>query len=130
MEAIDGLVAGTLSARPQPASGVSYAAKIEKSEARLDWNSSALQLDRQVRAFNPWPIAEAQVAGERLRIHGAVAVEQAHTAAPGTLLAASRQGLDIACGSGLLRLRVVQREGGKAITAADYLNARRDLVTP
>ena len=52
------------------------------------------------------------------------------TSADGTLLAASRQGLDIACGSGVLRLRVVQREGGKAITAADYLNARRDLVTP
>ena len=64
------------------------------------------------------------------RCLGPVAVEQAHTAAPGTLLAAGRQGLDIACGSGVLRLRVVQREGGKAITAADYLNARRDLVTP
>ena len=115
---------------PQPAAGVVYAHKLDKAEARLDWTQPADVLARKVRAFNPWPIAEAQVAGERLRIHGAVAVEQAHTAAPGTLLAASRQGLDIACGSGVLRLRVVQREGGKAITAADYLNARRDLVTP
>ena len=115
---------------PQPEAGVVYAHKLDKAEARLDWTQPADVLARKVRAFNPWPIAEAQVAGERLRIHGAVAVEQAHTAAPGTLLAASRQGLDIACGSGVLRLRVVQREGGKAITAADYLNARRDLVTP
>ena len=115
---------------PQPEAGVVYAHKLDKAEARLDWTQPADVLARKVRAFNPWPIAEAQVAGERLRLHGAVAVEQAHTAAPGTLLAASRQGLDIACGSGLLRLRVVQREGGKAITAADYLNARRDLVTP
>jgi methionyl-tRNA formyltransferase len=80
-----------------------------------------------VRAFNPWPIAEATLAGERVRIHGAVALEAAHGQAPGTVLAAGRDGIDIACGQGALRLRVLQREGGKAITAADYLNARRDL---
>lgn len=115
---------------PQPEVGVEYAHKLDKAEAKLDWTQPAEVLARKVRAFNPWPVAEAQVAGERLRIHGAVAVEQAHAAAPGTLLSASRHGLDIACGSGVLRLRVVQREGGKAITAADYLNARRDLVSP
>ncbi|KAF1725216.1 MULTISPECIES: methionyl-tRNA formyltransferase [Pseudoxanthomonas] len=114
---------------PQPEVGVEYAHKLDKAEAKLDWAQPAEVLARKVRAFNPWPVAEAQVAGERLRIHGAVAVEQAHAAAPGTLLTASRQGLDIACGAGVLRLRVVQREGGKAITAADYLNARRDLVS-
>lgn len=109
--------------------GVEYAHKLDKAEAKLDWTQPAEVLARKVRAFNPWPVAEAQVAGERLRIHGAVAVDLAHAAAPGTLLAASRQGLDIACGAGVLRLRVIQREGGKAITAADYLNARRDLVS-
>ena len=62
-----------------------------------------------------------------MRIHGAVALDEAHGQAPGTVLAASRDGIDIACGQGALRLRVLQREGGKAITAADYLNARRDL---
>ncbi len=80
-----------------------------------------------MRAFNPWPIAEATLAGERVRIHGAVALDVAHGQAPGTVLAASRDGIDIACGQGVLRLRTLQREGGKAITAADYLNARRDL---
>jgi methionyl-tRNA formyltransferase len=113
---------------PQPAEGVSYAHKLDKAEARLDWSQPAEVLARKVRAFVPWPIAEASVAGERLRIHGAVALDLRHQAAPGTLLAATRQGLDIACGQGALRLRVVQREGGKAITAADYLNARRDLA--
>ncbi|TAA40202.1 methionyl-tRNA formyltransferase [Pseudoxanthomonas winnipegensis] len=113
--------------RPQPAHGVTYAHKLDKAEARLDWTQPAQVLARKVRAFVPWPIAEGQVAGERLRIHGAIAIDLAHNAAPGTLLAATRQGLDIACGQGALRLRVVQREGGKAITAADYLNARRDL---
>jgi methionyl-tRNA formyltransferase len=113
---------------PQPAEGVTYAHKLDKAEARLDWSQPAVVLARKVRAFLPWPIAEATVAGERLRIHGALALDLDHQAAPGTLLAASRQGLDIACGTGALRLRVVQREGGKAITAADYLNARRDLI--
>ena len=114
--------------RPQPEAGVTYAHKLEKEEARLDWTQSADLLARKVRAFEPWPVAEAVVAGERLRIHGGVAIDLNHNAVPGTGLAASRQGIDIACAQGALRLRVVQRDGGKAITAADYLNARRDLV--
>ncbi len=114
-------------ARPQPAEGVTYAHKLDKAEAKLDWALDAQALARTVRAFNPWPIAEAQLAGERVRIHGAVALDLAHGQAPGTVLAAGREGVDIACGQGALRLRVLQREGGKAITAADYLNARRDL---
>ena len=114
-------------ARPQPEQGVTYAHKLEKAEARLDWAQDADALARTVRAFNPWPIAEATLAGERVRIHGAVALEADHGQAPGTVLAAGRDGIDIACGQGALRLRVLQREGGKAITAADYLNARRDL---
>jgi methionyl-tRNA formyltransferase len=115
-------------AKPQPAAGVTYAHKLDKAEAKLDWLQPAEVLARKVRAFNPWPIAEAVVAGERLRIHGAVALPLAHRAVPGTLLLASRDGLDIACGDGALRIRVLQREGGKAVTAADYLNARRDLL--
>uniref|UniRef100_UPI002499DB45 methionyl-tRNA formyltransferase n=1 Tax=Stenotrophomonas sp. PS02289 TaxID=2991422 RepID=UPI002499DB45 len=115
-------------AQPQPAEGVTYAHKLDKAEARLDWSADAVALERTVRAFNPWPIAEAQLAGERVRIHGAVALADNQGRAPGTLLAAGRDGIDIACGQGALRLRVLQREGGKAITAADYLNARRDLV--
>jgi len=114
-------------AQPQPESGVTYAHKLDKAEARLDWSDDAQALARTVRAFNPWPIAEATLAGERVRIHGAIALEDNQGKAPGTLLAASRDGIDIACGQGALRLRVLQREGGKAITAADYLNARRDL---
>lgn len=114
-------------ARPQPEQGVTYAHKLDKAEARLDWAQDADALARTVRAFNPWPIAEATLAGERVRIHGAVALDLAHGQAPGTVLAASRDGIDIACGQGALRLRTLQREGGKAITAADYLNARRDL---
>ena len=115
--------------QPQPEAGVTYARKLDKAEARLDWSRPAEELARRVRAFNPWPMAEAIIAGERLRIHAAMALPLAHDVAPGTLLAASRDGLDIACGEGALRIRVLQRDGGKAITAADYLNARADLRT-
>jgi len=113
--------------QPQPEAGVTYAHKLDKAQARLDWQQPAAQLALRVRAFNPWPITEAVLAGERVRVHGAVALDLAHAQPPGTVLAASKQGIDIACGQGALRLRVLQREGGKAITAADYLNARRDL---
>ena len=112
-------------AQPQPDAGVTYAHKLDKAEARLDWLQPAEVLARRVRAFNPWPMAEAQLAGERVRIHGAVALPLSHGRAPGEILLASRDGIDVACGEGALRIRVLQREGGKAITAADYLNARR-----
>ena len=110
--------------RPQPDTGVTYAHKLDKAEAKLDWAQPAQVLARKVRAFDPWPVAEAQLAGERVRIHGAVALDLAHDAPPGSVLQASREGIDVACGEGALRLRVLQREGGRAITAADYLNAR------
>ncbi|TYT25966.1 methionyl-tRNA formyltransferase [Luteimonas viscosa] len=113
--------------RPQPEQGVTYAHKLDKTEARLDWTQPAELLARKVRAFDPWPVAEADVAGERLRIHGAIALPLAHSAAPGTLLFAGRDGIDVACGEGALRIRALQRAGGKVITAADYLNARREL---
>ena len=116
--------------QPQAAEGATYARKLEKSEARLDWSQPADVLARKVRAFDPWPIAEGDLAGEIVRIHRAVAIDGAHTATPGTVVNAGRDGIDIACGSGALRLRVLQRAGGKAITAADYLNARRDLRVP
>ena len=69
--ALQGVAAGTLRAEPQPAEGVTYAAKIEKSEARIDWSAAASAIERQVRAFNPWPVAETTLAGEQLRIHAA-----------------------------------------------------------
>ena len=113
--------------QPQPEEGATYARKLEKSEARLDWSQPAEVLARKVRAFDPWPIAEGEVAGESVRVHRAHAVEGDASATPGTVLRATRDGIDIACGEGALRLQSLQRAGGRAITAADYLNARRDL---
>src|SRR3546814_244510 len=71
--------------KPQPAEGVTYAHKLDKAEAKLDWSQPATVLANKVRAFNPWPMAEGQVAGERLRIHAAVAIPRESDAAPGTL---------------------------------------------
>ncbi len=114
--------------RPQPESGVTYARKLDKAQARIDWTQPADALARKVRAYNPWPVAEAELGGERIRIHAATVLPLAHQASPGTILA-TREGIDVACGDGALRLRTVQRAGGKPVSAADYLNAHPQLRT-
>ena len=125
------LLAGEiLTATPQPAEGVTYAHKLDKAEARLDFGQSAIELERQVRAFDPWPVAEGEIAGESLRIWAAQAVELDHHATPGSVLAAGRDGIDLACGQGALRVTALQRAGGKRIGAVDYLNARPELRQP
>jgi len=121
------LAGETLVPRAQPEEGVEYAHKLDKAEARLDFTQSAIVLERKVRAFDPWPVAEADIAGERLRIWSARAVEGVAGAEPGRILAASREGIDVACAEGALRLTAVQRAGGRRIGAADYLNARPEL---
>ena len=122
------LLDGTLPApTAQDESGVTYAHKLEKSEAGLDWSLPAQQLERQVRAFNPWPIAEADIAGEHLRIHAATAIDEAHGTTPGTMIVARPDGIDVATGNGVLRVLAVQRAGGRRIAVRDWLNARPDL---
>ena len=121
------LTGEVLIATPQPAEGVTYAHKLDKAEARLDFSRPAIELERQVRAFDPWPVAEGAIAGEPLRIWAAQAIELDHAARPGSVLAAGRDGIDLACGHGALRVIALQRAGGKRIGAIDYLNARPEL---
>jgi methionyl-tRNA formyltransferase len=116
-------------AQAQSELGVTYAHKLDKQEAKLDWTLPSEILAHKIRAFNPWPICEAQVNGERLRIHHAVSIPLIHKQTPGSILMASQHGLDIACSEGALRLLQVQRDGGRAIGIADYLNAHPALRT-
>jgi methionyl-tRNA formyltransferase len=114
--------------QPQPEEGVTYARKLEKAEALLDIRQPALVLERKVRAFDPWPVAELDIAGERVRVHGAIAIaDGSEENPPGAVIAASREGIDIATGQGILRITRLQRPGGRVITASDYLNARPAL---
>jgi len=111
--------------RVQPSEGVCYAHKLDKAEALLDWSEPAELLDRKIRAFHPWPVAEADIGGERVRIHAAEPVD-AH-GEPGLPVRVTRSRLAIACGSGALALLRLQRAGGKVIDATDYVNARPEL---
>jgi methionyl-tRNA formyltransferase len=115
----------TLAERVQSAEGVAYAHKIEKAEARIDWNESARAIERKVRAFDPWPTAEAELWNERVRIWSAEAIDADASALPGTIVATGRDTIDVATGNRILRILEVQRDGGRRIAVRDWLNARR-----
>jgi methionyl-tRNA formyltransferase len=113
---VDGLAAGRLPARPQPEAGVTYAAKIDKAEGRIDWSRPALMLERQLRALNPWPGCWTEFEGQRLLVlAGEVAPGRGR---PGEVL---DEQLRIACGEGALRLTRLQRAGGRALATDAFL---------
>ncbi|OIQ96579.1 methionyl-tRNA formyltransferase [mine drainage metagenome] len=116
VEALARLQAGSLTATPQPADGVTYAAKLSKDEGRLDWSRPAVELERQARAFTPWPGVWFLHGGERIKVLRAEVT--AGRGAPGTLL---DDALTVACGEGALRLLVLQRAGKSALAAGDFL---------
>jgi len=127
-EGLEHLTSGPpLTPQAQAAEGVTYAHKLEKAEARLDWNAPAEVIARKVRAFDPWPVAEAPLGGELLRIWKAAVVDGDIALTPGSIVAAGRDGIDVACARGVLRLLEVQRAGGRRIRAADLANSRPDL---
>ncbi len=119
VEALPKLERGELPGDIQPEEGVTYAAKLEKAEAALDWRRPALLLDRAVRAFNPFPGATAQMDGQIIKIWRVAAVPG--TGEPGTVLAAGADGIVVACGEGALCLTELQKAGGKRLPAADFL---------
>lgn len=120
VEALQRLAQGDLPRTPQPAVGVSYAAKIDKAEAPLDWQAPAAKLERRIRAFQPAPGAGAVVQSQALKIWRA-SVAPHQDAAPGTVLATSAQGVDVATGEGVLRLHRLQKAGGKPLEAGEFL---------
>jgi methionyl-tRNA formyltransferase len=115
---------GSLPAQVQDEAQVTYAAKLDKREALIDWSRPAAELGRQVRAFNPWPVAETRYAGKQLRVWEAGVVASAVAGqAPGSVVQTGKQGIDVACGSGVLRLQTLQLPGARPVSAADFINA-------
>lgn len=123
VEALELAACGGLTPVRQPEQGVSYAQKIEKHEAAIDWTQSATSIERRIRAFNPFPAAASPVAGEILKIWEAAVWPGTVPAGarPGEVLAVSEQGVDVAAADGVLRLTRLQKAGGKALDAAQFL---------
>jgi len=121
---LEDLPAQLESAQEQNAAAVTFAPKLSRAEARIDWSQPAAVLARAVRAFHPWPAAWTEFAGDALRIHRAEALPKPADQAPGTILAAGADGIDVATGDGILRLHEVQMAGRRALAAADFANAR------
>ncbi|HYL03887.1 MAG TPA: methionyl-tRNA formyltransferase [Steroidobacteraceae bacterium] len=131
LEALAGLAAGTLRAVPQPLEGVTHAPRLQKAEARIDWTTDAHDIARQVRAFNPWPVAETRLDGEQLRIYAAdaraeietgsnIPVKYANSAKTGTIIGVQDETVLVRCGRGYLAIRSLQRPGGRVLAAPDF----------
>ena len=137
-ETMDELAAGRATAIAQPAQGVTYAEKISKAEALIDWHEDADQIARKVRAFMPAPIGETRLNGEQLRIWEAHALPESAAGAgaavgtgaravapPGTVLSATSDGIEVMCGRGILCIGRLQQAGRKAVSAAEFIRAHR-----
>ncbi|MGH6896140.1 MAG: methionyl-tRNA formyltransferase, partial [Geminicoccaceae bacterium] len=117
---VDDLAAGRAAPQPQSEAGVTYAAKLDKAEGRLDWTRPAAQLERQLRALNPWPGCWTEIGGQRVRVLGGEVV--AGAGVPGEVL---DDRLTVACGEGALRLTSIQRAGGRPMSAVAFLRGFR-----
>jgi len=109
---------------------VTYAEKLTKEEARLDWSLPAAQLERCIRAFNPWPMSWLEIDGQPVKVWQASVIAGPVNAAPGTIVEANKQGIQVATVEGILNLESLQPAGKKAMSAQDLLNSRREWFTP
>ncbi len=130
IQTLDEIDTGNVNASPQDDNASTYANKIEKDEARVDWLLSADEIARHIRAFNPEPVAYADLGDMRVRIHKAVALDKTHERAPGTILDVTAEGVEVACGEKTLLITGLQLPVGKGsvLTGRDILNARSGLV--
>ena len=124
------LIVDTLNALPQlhaqtqPTEGITYAAKILKDEALIDWHLPALRLSQRIRAFDPFPGAHTFCDGQVLKIWSGLPVESANLASPGSVVKLHTDAFDVSTGEGVLRVTQVQRPGGKRISAAEFLHSQ------
>ncbi|WP_445366756.1 methionyl-tRNA formyltransferase [Methylomonas sp. BW4-1] len=122
VKVVDQIANDSLQAEPQDEALVTYAHKLEKQESNLDWQNSAVELDRKVRGLNAWPVAQTLYRGQVLRVWRSQVLDRRAEQAPGTIRCAEHA-LDVATGDGVLRLLEVQLPGGKRIAGKDFMNA-------
>ncbi|AMK77993.1 MULTISPECIES: methionyl-tRNA formyltransferase [Methylomonas] len=122
VKVVDQIASGSLHSEPQDEALVTYAHKLEKQESNLDWQNSAVELDRKVRGLNAWPVAQTLYQGQVLRVWRSQVLDKAAEQAPGTV-DCKEHALDVATGDGVLRLLEVQLPGGKRIAGKDFMNA-------
>lgn len=122
LDALELLTQGRLEPEAQDDTNACYANKLSKQEARIDWTNSAEQIARDIRAFNPWPVAFFLAAGERIRVFEANVINTEHQIPPGTVIEKSRNGIQISCGSGVLQVLKLQLPGGKVLSVQDVIN--------
>lgn len=121
VEALEMAACGGLPRTPQPVEGVTYAHKIQKAEAQVDWSHPAAAIERRLRAFDPFPGATSALGGENIKLWRGIVTPASGPQVPGTVLAAGSEGIDVATGEGVLRLTELQRPGGKRMAAAAFL---------
>ncbi|MBF8705800.1 methionyl-tRNA formyltransferase [Pseudomonas putida] len=124
VQAIAGLADGSLQGEVQDDALATYAHKLNKDEARIDWSRPAVELERLIRAFNPWPVCHSTLDGESVKVLAANLSNA--TGTPGEILSASKDGLVVACGEGALSLTRLQLPGGKPLNFSDLFNSRRE----
>lgn len=130
LETLQQLANGSAQPEIQDDSLATYAEKLSKEEARIDWSLSAEQLERCIRAFNPWPMSWLEIDSQPIKIWSASAIATLTNAQPGTILSVSKLGIQVATGEGILNLESLQPAGKKAMTAQDLLNSRREWFEP
>ncbi len=130
VEALDRIAAGKITPEPQDDTLANYAHKLSKEEGALDWLDSAASLHDKIRGLSPWPVAHTRIGDQVLRVHGSRLLERKDKGAPGEILGADKDGIQVATGSGVLALTKLQLPGAKALSVADILNAKRDLFQP
>ena len=129
IETINQLQAGELTAEKQDESLATYAKKLSKTEALIDWKDDAEFIDRCIRAFNPWPISYFEWAGQVIKVHQAKIIATTSSELAGTIINVDKQGIQVATGKGIINLEVIQLAGKKAMPVQDVLNSRRELFT-
>lgn len=125
LETVDALALGQIVPKPQDHSQATYANKISKEDAAINWHKTAEEINNQIRAYNPWPIAYTKIGDEIVRIYRARVIDTSFTAAPGTILSLDKKGLIVATGHQALLVETIQFPGSKAMSVSDWLNANR-----